>query len=161
MANLLPRVIKRGRYNDYTKYKAEIPKIIDCLRKTKRGDITGIHQVTGIPLSTISRWHRSLCLNPRFNPLDKKYGQHKRIFTDEEEDSLADYIVDNYIIPGHYFTDDDFRELALQAWKEKYIPILNSSDPEIRSQYKEFTCSRGFIYDFKYHHHFSSKVFSH
>ena len=93
------------------------------------------------------------------NPLDRKWGQHSRIFTGEEEDSIADYIITNYIQQGAYFTDEDFVEIATEAWREKYIPIMNSSDEEERKKFKPFSCSRGFIQDFKYHHMFSSKTF--
>ena len=155
----LNRIIKRQSYNDYSKFADSIPAVLERLVNTKRGDLAEVSNQTGIPYSTISRWHQALGKNTRFNPLDRKWGQHKRIFTDQEEDMIADYIVLNYIQPGIYFTDEDFKELALQAWQEKYLPIYNSDDPEIRKQFKEFHCSRGFIVDFKYHHNFSSKVF--
>ena len=155
MAQPLPKLIKRRPYNDYSKYKDEIPDILNRLINTKRGDIATVSEQTGIPFSTLSRWHQSLRKNTRFNPLERKWGAHRRIFTDAEEDSLADFIVENYIIPGYHFTDEDFRQLALEAYKEKYIPLLGQNS----GQYKEFRCSDGFISDFKYHHKFRSKTF--
>ena len=159
MARPLPRIIKRQSYNDYSKFADSIPQILERLINTKRGDLVQISNQTGIPYSTISRWHQALGKNTRFNPLVRKWGEHRRIFTDEEEDMIADYIVTNFIQTGIYFTDEDFKEIALQAWQEKYIPIYNSDDPNIKKQFKEFRCSRGFIADFKYHHNFSSKIF--
>ena len=159
MATQLPLLFKRRPYHDYSKVEDQIPAVLQRLRVTTRGDLAKVSKETGIPYSTISRWHYGLMHDVHFNPLAKKWGQHKRIFTDEEEDAIADYIVSNYILPGLHFTDDDFIEIALQAHKEKYNQYLESEDPEERKKYKEFHCSRGFIADFKYHHGFSSKVF--
>ena len=159
MATKLPLLFKRGPYHDYSKVKDKIPDVLNRLKKTTRGDLAKVSKETGIPYSTISRWHYGLMHDVHFNPLAKKWGHHKRIFSDEEEDAIADYIVSNYILPGLHFTDDDFVEIALLAHKEKYNRYLESSDPEERKKYKEFHCSRGFITDFKYHHGFSSKVF--
>ena len=159
MANTLPKIFKRKRYFDYETVKEHVPAILNRLSNTFRGSIMSIHAETGIPYSTLSRWHRELMKNPSYNPLKKKYGQHKRIFTDEEEDAIADFIIENYINPGLHFTDDDFRVIAMEAWREKYLPILNSDDPNERKKFKNFSCSAGFISDFKYHHRFSSKSF--
>ena len=159
MTRPLPKYFKRHRYNDYSKISDDMPEILQRLSKTPRGGLSQVADETGIPLSTLSRWHQGLIKNPNFNPLDRKWGEHRRIFTDEEEDSLADFIMENYIIPGLHFTDADFKDLAMQAWYEKYMPMLESEDEEVRKQYKEFHCSAGFIADFKYHHMFSSKVF--
>ena len=93
-----------------------MPEILQRLSKTPRGGLSQVADETGIPLSTLSRWHQGLIKNPNFNPLDRKWGEHRRIFTDEEEDSLADFIMENYIIPGLHFTDADFKDLAMQAW---------------------------------------------
>lgn len=157
--NALPKLFKRAPYRNYETIKDQISDILNALRKTKRGDIAEFSRQTGIPFSTLSRWQKELIRNASFNPLDKKYGLSLRIFTDLEEDAIADYITQNYILKGLYFTDDDFIEVAMAAYREKYIPILNSEDPNIRKTFKEFHCSRGFINDFKYHHGFSSKVF--
>lgn len=159
MNGKLPKLVKRQAYNDYSKFEKDIPAVLNRLINTKRGDLKQVSQETGIPYSTISRWHQQLGKNTRFNPLDRKWGQHSRIFTDAEEDAIADYIFENYIQKGSYFTDEDFVEIAMEAWREKYIPILNSTDPDEKKKFKPFSCSRGFIQDFKYHHMFSSKVF--
>ena len=159
MAVPLPRLIKKRPYIDYSKFSDQIPTILGRLINTKRGDLQKVSSETGIPYSTISRWHQQLAKNTKFNPLNRKWGEHKRIFTDYEEDSIADFILENYIKKGLYFTDDDFREIALAAWREKYLPLLDSEDENIRKEFKEFHCSAGFIADFKYHHRFSSKVF--
>lgn len=155
----LPKLFKRNPYHNYESIKDKIPQVLNHLINTKRGDIAEYSHQTGIPYSTLSRWHKELCKNTHFNPLKKKCGTHLRIFTDEEEDCIADYITQNFILKGLHFTDDDFQEIAMAAHREKYESYLDSDDPSIRKKYKPFHCSRGFINDFKYHHGFSSKVF--
>ena len=102
-----------------------------------------ISKETGIPYSTISRWQRELAKDINFNPLDKKWCYHLRIFTDEEEDHIADYIVQNFISTGAYFTDDDFQEVALTVYKEKYLSLINSNDEDSKKvKLRTFTCSQ-------------------
>ena len=74
---------------------------------------------------------------------------HHRIFTDEEEDWIADFIVQNYILTGLHFTDEDFKTIARQAYEEKY---LHNEEEDENFEVPDFNCSAGFIADFKYHH---------
>ena len=103
------------------KFEDQIPTVLGRLINTKRGDLQKVFSETGIPYSIISCWHQQLSKNARFNPLNRKWGEHKRIFTDQEQDAIADFILENYIKKGRYFTDDDFREIALAAWQDKYL----------------------------------------
>ena len=134
---MLPKLVKRQSYNDYSKFAEQIPMVLNRLKNTKRGDLVQVAKETGIPYSTISRWHQELGKNIHFNPINRKWGTHRRIFSDEEEDAIADYIVENYIRPGYHFTDDDFKDIALQAWREKYLPILDNE--EVKCHFKEFS----------------------
>jgi hypothetical protein len=73
-----------------------------------------------------------------------------RIFTNEEESALAEFIRSEVLSTGCIFQDVDFRSYALSAWNEK---------DGLREQIKHFNCSNGFIYDFKRRHGFSSRMF--
>ena len=97
--------------------------------------------------------------DPQFNPLQQNYGKHKKIFSDSEEDVIADFIIENYVNQGLYFTNEDFKEIVMAAWNEKYMKYIDSENPDDIKKYKEFHCSAGFITDFKYHHMLLSKVF--
>ena len=66
--------------------------------------------------------------------------KRRAIFTIEEENAIADYIRTNIIETGQFFTDNDFRTIAITAFLEKY------QDCE---KILSFNCSNGFIYDFK------------
>ena len=89
--------------------------------------------------------------DPNFDPLVTKCGQHLRIFTNEEEDAITDYIITNILLQGILFTDEDFEELIMNAFLEKH-----RNDPE-DATIRQFTVSKGFIYDFKKNHRITSK----
>jgi hypothetical protein len=59
------------------------------------------------------------------------------VFSGEEELASREFIIANFISPGLFFTDSDFRLLAMQLHPEKYHDL----DP------RGFVCSKGHIYD--------------
>ncbi len=139
----LPRVVKRHPYIHYEKYPEVVSRIITILKNHRRGDIQKISQHTKFKVRTLYNWAAELKKNPSFNPLEKKLGKHKRIFTDEEEDAITDYIIQNILIAGILFTDEDFEDLIMTAFMEKYRNSTNIP---------HFSASKGFIYDFKKNH---------
>lgn len=147
----LPRVVKRHPYIDYKKYPEVVKKVIPLLKDYKRGEIQKISQHTGFKVRTLYDWANALKKDPNFDPLVTKCGQHLRIFTDEEEDAITDYIITNILLQGILFTDEDFEDLIMQAYFEKH-----RNDPE-DAPIKQFTVSKGFIYDFKKNHRITSK----
>ena len=83
---------------------------------------------------------------PEWIPGDvHNYSKAKRIFSDETEEGVSDYITDNYIKPGYYFPDKEFQNVMFRAY--------NMDD----SITKDFHCSPGFISDFKNRHRFCSR----
>lgn len=161
MAKRLPKLFKREPYHDYTNVKVRdvIPDVIERLKNAEYGDIMKVFNETGIPYSNLARWHKSLCTIESFDPLKKQHGKHRRIFNDQEENSIAQFIKEYYISPGYYFTDEDFKDIAFAAWREKYLPMLDSDNPEDLKSFKDFHCSDGFVFDFKNRHRFSSRKF--
>ena len=72
----------------------------------------------------------------------------RRIFTINEEENIAQFIKDEVIRPGYFFSDQDFRELIINAYLEKYRDSENI-------QY--FNASDDYIFDFKNKFRVSSK----
>ena len=71
-------------------------------------------QSTVIPRSTLYDWKSKLADDPCWNPVTKsKSGQHRRIFTDEEESQIADYMRNEFIAKKQLFTDLDFRGVIM------------------------------------------------
>jgi len=100
------------------------------------------------PISTISDWYGHYQLNPEWRPYNgKNHALHNRIFTDEEENAIAEFINENYTNQGKLFTDEDFREIAMNAFLDKH-----QNDENL----PEFSVSDHFISDFKKRNHISS-----
>ena len=144
----LPNCVKRGPYIDYSQYPDVVNKIIQILKLNRRGDVPKIAKKTNFKERTLYQWKEELRKNPDFSPLRSQCGQHRRIFTDDEENSIAEYIITEYIKKGILFTDADFKELIMDAFLEKY------KDSE---EIPDFQASNGFVYDFKKNHRLSSK----
>ncbi len=92
------------------------------------------------------KWEKSI----DWDPFDtKNRGKCHRIFTDDQEKSMVNYIEDNYINPGNYFSDGHFQSLAFEAYDNIY---RNTDDPP------PFQCSESFIYKFKQKYGISSRL---
>ena len=119
------------------------------------GDISFISQTTGIPTSTISDWRKKQRNDPNYHPLLKHTSQCKRIFTDEEESYITEYIEENIIKQGLLFQNQDFKDLIMEAYLEKYyyendytkLPKFNASDGFV-TDFKKFYHQ----FEYQYHH---------
>ena len=108
-----------------------------------------LHVAFGIPESSARRFLACWKQDKSYRNYDyRKRGAHQRIFTDEEERSIAEFIRANILEQGLYFTDEDFRYWVMQAFLEKH------QDDE---QIKQFNASNGFIYNFKQRNGISSR----
>jgi hypothetical protein len=106
-------------------------------------------QILGIPFQRIYEWRARWMREPDWRPWCYTLrGAHHRVFSDTEEQAIADYIVQNYLVPGALFTDSTFRDIAMIAYLEKF------SDDQMP---KQFNCSPGFIASFKERNRFSSR----
>ena len=147
----LPSLVKRDKYVQYTSNPALVNKVIEILKLHRRGDIPKISKHTKFKINTLYEWTGRLKKDPNFSPLKQKYGENKRIFTIEEEDSISDYIITQIIMKGILFTDQDFEDIVMAAFLEKY------RTEEDYNKIPHFVCSKGFIYSFKQHHGITSR----
>ena len=92
--------MKRGSYISYKDYPDQVKQIIEILKNDHKGDVDAICKKIGFKRSTLYDWKSQLKADPTFNPLVKKTNENKRIFTDAEEDNIADFIFDNIITTG-------------------------------------------------------------
>ena len=143
--------VKRGPYINYANYPDVVARVLTILKANRRGDVQKISESTKFKIRTLYEWRDALKENPNFNPLEKKTNQDKRIFTDEEEDAISDYIITEILSKGILFTDEDFEELIMEAFLEKH-----RNDPE-DAEIPRFQASKGFIYSFKQHHRLTSR----
>ena len=151
--NMFPRearVFKRvyRRYATRKKTMDNVYKFIEENNASVRP--CAISQMFGIPESSARRFVKRWNEDHDYRNYDySSRGEHNRIFSAEEERSIADFIRQNILEPGYYFTDDDFRQWIVQAFLEKH----RDNDEEL----PEFNASNGFIYDFKRRNNISSR----
>ena len=101
-------------------------------------------------MSTLYRWTKRWDQDPLYDPSDKSiYGKINRIFTDDQEQSITDYIDNNYIKAGNYFSGIHFQTLAYDAYDEIFVE---------KEDQPEFSCSPTFIQSFKERHNISSRM---
>ncbi|KAH0800446.1 DDE superfamily endonuclease containing protein [Histomonas meleagridis] len=94
-----------------------------------------------------------MSINNNWRPWLNNHGIGHRIFTDDEEAAIKDYIfkIDyNFISQGFYFNDEDFADIAYQSYLEK-----NNQNEKMFE--KEFLISKCFIHNFKKRNHISSR----
>ena len=143
----------RQKYMLYDRSEEKIDIVMQLLdnKHYVYGDGKLISMKTGIPTSTLSDWRRRKMTDANFNPLDKRTNIYKRIFTDEEEEDITEYILENIIKPGILFTNYDFKNLIMDAFNEKF---LYEDD---YSKIPQFNASDGFVTDFKNRNNFVSR----
>lgn len=103
-----------------------------------------------MPRITVSRYTKKWSSNPKYDPTDTSvHGQFHRIFTNDQEASIVDYINQNYIKPGNYFSDFMFQTFIFDAYDDVYTDQIDLP---------RFNCSPGFIRDFKNRNNISSRA---
>ena len=145
---MLPRIYKRNAYHRHKNETESIPLLMNTLKNCKRGEMKQIESATGVSYNTLKDWRRNVIVDPKFTPCHQQTRPKKRIFTIEEEENIAQFIKDEVIRPGYFFSDQVFRELIINAYLEKYRDSENI---------KYFNASDGCIFDFKSKFRISSK----
>ena len=111
-----------------------------------------ISKISGISESTLGNWKKSLTRDPDWRPWKTHHGIGHRIFTDIEEAAIKEYITNCFLKPGYIFTNEDFVDIALNAYLTKHPEEINVDET------KQFMASHHFISDFEKRNHLSSRV---
>lgn len=141
---------KAPGHRDYPRHANELEVIWqEIFPNWGQQSVKMIKERFGIPRSTIYFWRKRWLSDASWRPTNTEvHGLHHRVFTDLEEEAMAAYIIDNYVVPGLAFTNEDFQHLATQAFLTKY-----RDTPDI----PQFTASKGFIQGFKERHLFVTR----
>ena len=110
------------------------------------GELTSLARANNIPTETLRRWHDNILADPDWRPGDAKWGEHRRIFSEITERTMAEYIRSEFISKHRIFTTEDFQAIARDWYRRTYW----NSDKAPR-----FTCSRSFIRGFMRRNRFS------
>ena len=143
------RLFKRGGNRDYKRYSGKLEALfLGKLQKADGSMMMRLSTKIGIPLPTLYRWRDKSRNTPDWRPWKSEKRNQHRIFTDQEETAMCDFIVKNFLEPGILFTNQDFKRIAANAWLEKH---RGSDTP------RRFEASDGFVTKFKKRHGFSTR----
>jgi hypothetical protein len=94
-------------------------------------------------------WRKDWLANPSWPPWNYPVqGLHHRIFTADEERSIKEFIISNHLIPGLFFCDQMFGDIAIQAFLTQYADL---------EKVPQFNRSARFINNFKERNRLSSR----
>ena len=136
---------------DYVRHRAIVDRVFGEFESSLgRPCFADVSRWSNVPGTTVRNWYSQYRKDPTWRPYQTKviHGMHNRIFTDDQEKAISEYIEDNYFAPGYAFHNYDFRIIAMQAFLEYY------RDAET---VPEFNCSEGFISAFKARNNFVSR----
>lgn len=104
----------------------------------------------GVKQTTLRYWAKQWETDVSWSPMNtENHGTFHRVFTDEQEKSMVEYIEDNYIEPHNYFSNSQFQTLAFEAYDNIY---RNQENPP------NFCCSKNYISKFKNKYDISSRL---
>lgn len=129
---------------DYYRNKKMCDDIFSSFPNYQIGTFSRISQQFNVPSSTIRGWYNKWKIDPNLRPYNGYvHGLHNRIFSNEEESSIRDFIMENYIKRGRYFDNQGFRRLAIEAYFEKHINDENFKNVQFSRKFA--TCFKGAI----------------
>ena len=150
LVSSLPLCIKRGPYIKYKQYPDTVQKVMKILKTNINAELSIIALKTGFKLRTLYNWKEKLLKDREYDPLAKQKRMNSRIFSEIEEDGIAEFIWRQKLLPNKCFTDSDCVEILTQTYLEKH-----QNDENINYS---FIVSKGYIYYFKMRHGFVSKL---
>lgn len=129
-------------HRDYLRHRVVVDKVFRRFETAlSRPCMEALHREFSVPSSTLRGWYTHFRRDAEWRPYNyEAHGTFHRIFTDEEEESIAQFIEDNYFAQGYAFHNEDFKKIAGDAFLMKYRNA---------EKFPEFQCSPGFITDFK------------
>jgi hypothetical protein len=85
------------------------------------GGLTALSEITKINDATLSQWKKNLQSDPRWHPRRSAYRKSRALMSEKAELMFAGIIIRDYLDPGSYFCDQDFRRSATQQEIDQFI----------------------------------------
>jgi hypothetical protein len=111
----LKRLFRGHPQRDYSRHQSNLKYIFSRIfpRWTPTSYLI-VPRLTGIPFQRLYAWRSKWTEDLNWRPYTYELrGLHHRVFTEEEEQALDDYITLNSVFPGYLFTDATFRQIAI------------------------------------------------
>jgi hypothetical protein len=140
------RDIYPTKRNNYRKYVVaswtwqQVFEEIEVLKSNEKGVCKKISNKYNIPYNTLKDKYRKWLSEDKVDATTsiENRGGHNKIFSEEEERSLFEYIKEVYINCCLFFDDECLKLLAIKKWNE-----IHTDQKDL------FKASSGWIYDFK------------
>ena len=139
---------KKRSYQQYNKDENLVREVLQHFPAIKDNilKISTVAKAANLPYNTVNQWYHRWEANNAYVP-GKLLGKHRRLFTDDQELFIADFIRINYIIPGFIVKRKHLRRQLHELWV--------SIDPPRRSRVTKVRVSHHFLKDFCKRHKFS------
>jgi hypothetical protein len=146
----------KGHYNNYSVAKIDFLSLFHRIDRGGRANsLRKVAAISGVKRSTLGDRYNDWVDGGRQSTNDAPgvadhRGGHNRVFTEDEERYLADYIRDTYLVIGTPLHDSDIAELAKERWHflKRSLGVAAPS----------FTASHRWVTTFKRRWGFSSKT---
>ena len=109
---------KLKKQQNYRKDKQLIEEVFHAFEyESEDGlDMNDLTRRSGIPRGRLYDWHKKWEKDNKYRP-GKYYGKHKRLFTQEQEKAVADFLRIQYILPGVLARRKHVRRIIMDLWK--------------------------------------------
>ena len=139
---------QKRQYSKYHQDSVLVDEVLLFFSLNSRTDYTlkELEDQTNIDQKVLSKWRKKYEKDPLYRP-ESRIGQHRRIFTDDEEKAVADFLRIQFLLPGIILKRSQLQDLLFDCWK--------SFDVESRSPHKKNFFSDQFVKGFCKRHRFS------
>jgi hypothetical protein len=72
-----------------------------------------VQSITKVPLRTLYAWSERIRVDPEWHPTAEHFSENARVFPDEIEEHMANFILVNYVDPGRSLTRTTLQPLIL------------------------------------------------
>jgi hypothetical protein len=137
----LLQVVRRHAYNSYYA-KPELLEPIFHLFEVEADCaylMRNVSEATHVPITTLYSWREHFRANPSWRPSREHFAENRRIFSDEVEELIADFIRINFVQLGRSLTRATLQPLILVLVQDLIAEsVLDQS-------FLNFKCSRHFL----------------
>jgi hypothetical protein len=92
--------------------KKLVCQIREVMRRELRGAWVREHAEYGVLDSTLRTWRDHMAEDQEWRLWDMDWGQSERIFSGEQALEMMEFIHENFVAPGRFLSDSDFKLLA-------------------------------------------------
>ena len=143
----LENVYKRHYFTKMNIKSHSVNKLCSLLRNHQNleGYYSQIAEKTGLYRKTVSKWHANIKENPQWHPLLVDKSPRHQVLDDLLEDSIMQYIDDNFLSKGFQFNDRLCSLIALKFY-DRFVEAPRTDFKASKSWVKRFKAKYHYVY---------------